>query len=58
MNRIEEQKFNQLIKQLEIPEERKQPNQANLRWLVANAWIKNQRNVKLYELLNLIRPHA
>ena len=58
MNRIEEQKFKKLINQLEIPEDRKQLNQVNLRWILANAWIKNRQNSNLYELLNLIEPYA
>lgn len=58
MNRIEQQKFKKLINQLEIPEERKQLNQVNLRWILANAWIKNRQNSNLYELLNLIKPYA
>ena len=58
MNRIEQQKFKKLINQLEIPEDRKQLNQVNLRWILANAWIKNRQNSNLYELLNLIKPYA
>ena len=58
MNNLDVQKFNKLIKQLEIPEERKQLNQVNLRWILANAWIKNRQNSSLYGLLSLIKPYA
>ena len=58
MNSIELNRFNRLVSQLVIPEKRTVPTQANLRWLIANAWIENRRNPKLYELIQLIRPYA
>ncbi len=51
-------KFRRLVEQLSVPEIRTVPTQANLRWLLANAWIENRRNPKLYDLLRLIRPFA
>lgn len=51
-------KFRRLIDQLSVPDNRTVPTQANLRWLLANAWIENRSNPKLYDLLRLIRPFA
>ena len=58
MNNIEINQFRRLIDQLNVPVNRTIPTQANLRWLLANAWIENRNNPKLNELLQLIRPHA
>lgn len=58
MNRIEINRFGRLIEQLKVPDNRTKPTTANLRWLLANAWIENRHNPKLYELLQLIRAHA
>jgi len=58
MNNIELNKFRRLINQLDVPEVRTLPTQANIRWLIANAWIENRRNPKLFELMKLIRPYA
>ena len=58
MNNIELNKFRRLVDQLNVPEIRTLPTQANLRWLIANAWIENRRNPKLFELIQLIRPYA
>ncbi|VAW91041.1 hypothetical protein MNBD_GAMMA22-2605 [hydrothermal vent metagenome] len=51
-------KFRRLIDQLSVPDNRTVPTQANLRWLLANAWIENRSNPKLYDLMRLIRPFA
>ncbi len=51
-------KFRRLVDQLSVPDIRTVPTQANLRWLLANAWIENRSNPKLYDLLRLIRPFA
>ncbi len=51
-------KFRRLVEQLSVPDIRTVPTQANLRWLLANAWIENRSNPKLYDLLRLIRPFA
>ncbi len=51
-------KFRRLIDQLNVPVIRSTPTQANLRWLIGNAWIENRNNPKLYDLLKLIRPFA
>ncbi|MFV1982399.1 MAG: hypothetical protein ACC657_02575 [Thiohalomonadales bacterium] len=56
MNCYEINKFRRLIDQINVPEVRTTPTQANLRWLIANAWIKNRNNPKLYDLLRIIRP--
>jgi len=58
MNNIEINKYRRLIQQVNVPENRTVPTQANLRWLLANAWIDNRNNPKLDDLLHLIRPHA
>jgi hypothetical protein len=58
MNNIEINKFRRIIDQLNVPVNRTIPTQANLRWLVANAWIENRNNPKLHDLLRLIRPYA
>jgi len=58
MNNIEISKYRRLIQQVNVPENRTVPTQANLRWLLANAWIDNRNNPKLDDLLHLIRPHA
>lgn len=58
MNNIELNRFRRLIDQLQIPDNRAVPTQANLRWLLANAWIENRYNPKLDELLRLIRPYV
>lgn len=58
MNNIEINKFRRLIDQLNVPLDRTIPTQPNLRWLLANAWIENRNNPKLYNLLQLIRPYA
>ncbi len=58
MNNIEINKYRRLIQQVNVPENRTVPTQANLRWLLANAWIENRNNPKLDDLLHLIRPHA
>ena len=56
MNCYEINKFRRLIDQLNVPDVRTIPTQANLRWLIGNAWIENRNNPKLYDLLRLIRP--
>ena len=58
MNHNEINKFRRLIDQLNVPVNRTIPTQANLRWLIANAWIENRHNSNLYDLLRLIRPYA
>jgi len=58
MNCYEINKFRRLVDQLTVPEVRTVPTQANLRWLIGNAWIENRNNPKLYDLLRLIRPFA
>ena len=58
MNNIEINRFKRFIDQLNVPENRTIPTQANLRWLLANAWIENRNNPKLHDLLRLIRPYA
>jgi len=58
MNNIEINKYRRLIQQVNVPDNRTVPTQANLRWLLANAWIENRNNPKLDDLLHLIRPHA
>jgi hypothetical protein len=58
MNKIEINKYRRLIDRLNVPVSRTIPTQANLRWLLANAWIENQNNPNLHELLRLIRPYA
>lgn len=58
MNNIEINTFRRLIDQLNLPANRTIPTQANIRWLLANAWIENRNNPKLYDLLQLIRPYA
>ncbi len=58
MNCYEINKFRRLIDQLNVPDIRTVPTQANLRWLIGNAWIENRNNPKLYDLLRLIRPFA
>ena len=58
MNNIEINKYRRLIQQVNVPDNRIVPTQANLRWLLANAWIDNRNNPKLDDLLHLIRPHA
>ena len=58
MNTTELNKFRRLIDGLNVPEVRTLPTQANLRWLIANAWIENRRNPKLFELIQLIRPYT
>jgi hypothetical protein len=58
MNCYEINKFRRLIDQINVPEIRTIPTQANLRWLIGNAWIENRNNPKLYDLLRLIRPFA
>jgi len=56
MNNIELNRFRRLVDQLIVPNKRTLPTQANLRWLVANAWIENRKNPKLIDLIRLIRP--
>ena len=58
MNNIEIQRYHRLIDQLRIPTDRTVPTQANLRWMLANAWIENRNNPKLQDLLRLIRPYV
>ncbi|MFV2059798.1 MAG: hypothetical protein ACC653_03885 [Gammaproteobacteria bacterium] len=58
MNCYEVNKFRRLIDQMNVPDARTIPTQANLRWIIANAWIENRNNPKLYDLLRLIRPFA
>ena len=58
MNNIEVNKFRRLIDQLNVPVNRTIPTESNFRWLIANAWIENRNNPKLYDLLRLIRPYA
>ena len=58
MNNIEINRFKRFIDQLNVPENRTIPTQANLRWLLANAWIENRNNPKLHDLLRLILPYA
>jgi len=58
MNCYEVNRFRRLIDQLNVPDVRTIPTQANLRWLIGNAWIENRNNPKLYDLLRLIRPFA
>lgn len=58
MNCYEINKFRRLVDQLSVPQIRTVPTQANLRWLIGNAWIENRNNPKLYDLLRLIRPFA
>lgn len=58
MNKAELNRFARLVSQLNVPSNRTIPTQANLRWLLANAWIENRNNPKLYDLLHLIRPYA
>lgn len=58
MNNIELNKFQRLCSQLQIPDNRLLPMQANFRWILANAWIENRNNPKLDDLLKLIRPYA
>ena len=58
MDRYELRKFKRLVDQLNVPSLRKMPNQANFRWLLANAWIENRNNPRLNELIQLIRSHA
>lgn len=58
MTNIEINTFRRLIDQLNLPANRTIPTQANIRWLLANAWIENRNNPKLYDLLQLIRPYA
>ena len=58
MNCYEINKFRRLVDQLNVPDVRTVPTQANLRWLIGNAWIENRNNPKLYDLLRLIRPFS
>jgi hypothetical protein len=58
MNKIEINQFRRLIDQLNVPVNRTVPTQANLRWILANAWIENRNNPKLYDLVELIRPYV
>ena len=58
MNNIELNKFRRLVGQMDVPFDRTIPTQANFRWLIANAWIKNRNHPKLYDLVKLIRPYA
>lgn len=58
MDKYELRKFNRLVDKLEVPNLRKTPNEANFRWLLANAWIANRNNPRLAELIKLIRNYA
>ena len=51
-------KYRRLIAQLSIPADRAEPTQANLRWILANAWIENRNRPGLLELVSLIRPYV
>lgn len=57
MDRHELRKFKRLVEQLKVPSLRKIPNQANYRWILANAWIENGDNPRLNELLKLIKVY-
>lgn len=58
MNATDLKRYQNLIRHLKVPENRTKPNVANLRWLLANAWIENRDNPKLSQLLQVIKPYV
>ena len=58
MNRADLRRFHRLVNLLKVPDVRKMPNQANCRWILANAWIENRNHPRLNELLALVRDYA
>ena len=43
----DKEKFIQLTKTMDIPELRREPNGANLRWFLRNAWIRNSEHINI-----------
>jgi len=55
MNTQLEKRYAKLIKTLNIPEERQEVNEQNLRWFLRNGAISNMKNINCLEAISLAR---
>lgn len=52
------QKFEKLVRTMDIPDFRKKATQPNLRWFLRNAWIRNVNHPDLDTVLNIAKKYS
>lgn len=51
-------KFRNLVKSMDIPDIRRDPTLANLRWFIRNAWIQNASHRDFDDALDIARKNS
>lgn len=55
IDRNNRNKYLRLTRDMEIPDNRREPNEANLKWFLRNGLLKNAQHMHVYQALEIAK---